>query len=329
MPISSSNTLSFDEMVKRMDKNEVKTIVELIAQVNQMISSIMVKEGNEVDGNTTVVRSRQPTGQWTSMSEGVQPESSSTREIWDAAGVLEGYSMIPMRYLDKAANFQAALEQEIVAFVQGFSENVEDKIFHGDRRLDPKEFFGLDARFDSLSAETGGQIIDAGGVGNVQTDLWFVAWGDSAVSTFFGKNGMGGMKVRPQGEMTVDRSNDGKYQQCWVTYFAWEMGLMIEDYRAVSRLANVNETDLVAGTLGYNLNDQMIRTYDKLPRMMKAKEVRVYCNQKFVTALTIEASNKSNNFLTMANWQGEEVVHFMGKPIIPTDTITGDNAPIV
>lgn len=327
---SSSNTLTFGEMVKRMTKDEVRAIIELVAQENMMIASSMVKEGNETDGNTTVVRETQPTGTWTSMSEGVQPEASATREIWDAAGMLEGYSVIPMRYLDKSPNSAAAREQEITSFVQGFAENVEDKIFYGDRNLDPKQFFGLDQRFSLLGGETGGQIIDGGGTGTDNTDIWFVCWGDAATSLFFGANGTAGMQVRNRGIQTLDRYNDGTLQECAVTYFGWEVGLMVEDYRSIARVANLDTSLVIAGTkTGQQIVEDMIDAYFAIPNRFRTKRKTIYCNRTIVAALTKGAQAQANNNLSMANWEGTEIVHFMGIPIIQSDSITGTGLRVI
>lgn len=322
---SSSNTLTFDEWVKRMDKNETRAIVEIVAQENQALQSMMVSMGNESEGNTTTLRSTQAQGEWTGMNQGVSPEATKTREIWDAAGTIEAYSVIPMRYLDRSPSAVEAREQEIVAFVQGLGESVESIVWNGDRHTDPMQFTGFDQRYASLSGETAGQIIDAGGVGsNDNTSIYFVAWGPMAASLFFGQNQQAGLKIQDRGQQTLDRYNDGKLQECAVTYFCWQLGLMVKDYKAVSRIANITSTSLPS-----DIADLLIDGYFALPNRMRSNRVVIYCNRTIVVALTKQARAQSNNNLTMENWEGTEIVHFMGMPIIQTDTITNSNARIV
>ena len=173
------------------------------------------------------------------------------------------------------------------------------------------------------TAETGGQITLAGGSGNDQTDIWFVAWGPKAASLFFGKNGTGGLQAQDLGEQTLDRYNDGNLQQCAVTYFKWDVGLMVEDYRAVARVANVD-----TGTVPSDIINFMTDAYFDLPNFMRMKRVVIYCNRWLVATLTKQARISTNNNLTMENWEGTEIVHFMGIPIIQTDTITNTGTAI-
>ena len=116
---NASTNVTFDEWVKRFDKSSTKTIIELAAASNLMLKTSNVAPGNESDGNTTTVRTSYPTGSWTSAYEGVASEASHTREVFDAAGYLEGYSIIAKRYVHRSPDRKAARMQEEKAFIIG------------------------------------------------------------------------------------------------------------------------------------------------------------------------------------------------------------------
>ena len=163
----------------------------------------------------------------------------------------------------------------------------------------------------------------AGGTGDDQTDIWFVSWGANAASLFFGKNGTGGLQAQDLGEQTRDRYNDGNLQQCAVTYFKWDVGLMVKDYRAISRVANLD-----TGTVPSNIVNFMTDAYFDIPNFMRQNRMIIYCNRTMISTLTKQARISTNVNLTMENWEGTEIVHFMGIPIIQTDTITNVGSPI-
>jgi len=58
------------------------------------------------------------------------------------------------------------------------SNDMANTIFYGNTDTDPEQFMGLAPRFNSLCAENGGQIVDAGGTGADNASIWFVVWGE-------------------------------------------------------------------------------------------------------------------------------------------------------
>lgn len=320
----ADSVVTFDEWVKRMDKSNVKTIIEVAADSNTMLKTAMVGPGNEAEGNTTTVRTSYPSGTWTSAYEGVDSEASHTKEVWDAAGYLEGYSVISKRYVHRSPDRRAARMQEEKAFIIGHSQTIEDTFFHGDRNLNPKQFLGLDQRYALKSAETGGQIIDAAGTGSINTDIWFVNWGDTGASLFFGKNNVGGLDIDDKGIQSWDLNGDGKHQECYVSHYEWNVGLMIKDYRAIARVANID-----SATLPSNLVDHMIDAMFAIPDQMDGLRKAIYCNTTVLAALTKEARNFAQTNLTMDDWEGRKITHFMGIPIFRSDKITNVGARII
>lgn len=333
MATTADTVVTFDEWVKRMDKGRVKTIIEIAAASNLMLQTSMVSPGNEVDGNTTTVRTSYPSGTWTSAYEGVNSEASHTKEVWDAAGYLEGYSVIAKRYVHRSPDRKAARMQEERAFIIGYGEEIEDTFFHGDRDLNPKEFMGLDQRYALTTAETGGQIVDAAGTGADQTDIWFIVWGEGKCSLFFGLNNQGGLAIDDKGLVPWDLNGDGKHQECYVSHYEWNVGLKVEDYRCISRVANIDTTTLQSGS-PVDLIPFMIEAYFNIPsKIMNSGNVQIYCNTTVMVGLTKEARSPADSgttsFLTLDTIDGRPFTKFMGIPITRSDKITNVGVEIL
>lgn len=329
MATLATNVLSLDEWVRRLTKDETRAIIEVAAQNNLALSSMMVSAGNETEGNTTTVRTDYPSGTWTSANEGVGTEASHTKEIWDAAGTLEGFMAINKRYIERSPDQGAARAQETEAFVIGFSENIEDKVFNGDRSLNPKQFTGFTPRFNTLSgADTSGQVIAGGGTGGDQTTIWFVAWGARKCSLFFGKNQTGGLRTTNMGlrpwQMTASSTNR---VMAYVTHFEWTIGLKVENYKSISRIANVD-----TGTIA-DVVPLMIDAFYAIPTKLHDGNMKIYCNRTVAAMLHKEArsggtSANENVSISIAEYAGRPIPHFLGIPIIQTDAISDANSAI-
>ena len=315
-----ANYLTIAELVKRMGESSARTILEVAKDNNTMLNTSMVSAGNEVDGNTTVARTDYPTGTWTTAYQGVNSVTSHTKEVRDAAGTLEAYSAIAKRIVDKAPDKKAARMQEIKAVSIGMSQEVEETFFLGDKTLEPKEFTGLLPRYDSLSGETGGQVKDGGGSSTDNTSVWFVTWDPMSCYLFFGKNNAGGLQISDQGLIPWDLAGDGTHIQAWVDHIEWNIGLTVANWKGISRLANIDVSVLTGGS-PTTLAPLLIDTFLKIPSQMASMRKAIYCNDTVYGALWKEAQSQSNNNLTMANWEGNEITHFNGIPIHRSDKI--------
>lgn len=322
-----NGVLSFDEWVKRLTKDETRNIIEVAAQANRGLASMMVRAGNESDGNTTVVRETYPSGQWSAVSEGVPSEISTTRELWDAAGTLESFSIIPKRYVTKTADQRAARFQEESAFAIGLSEEVEATVFAGDRTTAPKEFTGLEQRYNSSSSgNNSAQVVDMGGSGGDCTSMWLVSWGQMRTSLFFGKNHTGGLQTTDLGLDKVQlSSSSANHIMAYSTHYEWNVGLMVEDYRSIARVANIDTGTFAAVDV---LSDAMIDAYYNIPTKVMSPDARWYCNRTMAAELHKKSRANTNVNLSLENWEGRMIPHFLGIPIIQTDAITNTEATI-
>lgn len=328
MATLNTDFIGFGEFVKRQSEGPARKILEVAQDRNAMISTMLVGMGNEVDGHTTVQRTDYIEGEFTSINEPVTSESSHTEEVRDSAGTLEVFSVIAKRIIDRSANGAQTRFQEDTAAMIGMSQKMENEFFNGNKLINQKGFTGLAARYPDL--QTAGnrpsdQVIDGAGSSNGdQTSMYLVSWDQMGTSMFFGKNHVGGLQVHDFGltRWTVG----GGDIMAYVNHFEWNMGLSIRDYRSVSRIANLDVGDLASGST--TLVPLMTKAWYRIPSALQSQRKAWYCATEVLEALTIEAQQQANNYLTMDSFEGRPVVKFYGVPIYRSDKIGITDDPI-
>ena len=105
-----------------------------------------------------------------------------------------------------------------------------------------------------------------------------------------------------------------------VTMFKWHHGVAVEDWRYISRIANI-DTGALAGT-DDTLIPAMIQAVNKLESLEGVRPV-FYVNRTVYTYLHLQARNVAKNAsLAVEMVEGKPVVSVMGIPVKRTDAIT-------
>ena len=306
----------------------IDEIIEVLATSNPIIADANVMEGNLPTGHRSTRRSTDPTGTWRLLNYGVAAEKSTTEQITDTCGILEGYSQIDVDLASLNANEAAFRASEDNAFITGFNDTIATALFYGDQHNDPEKMHGLAPRYDDLTTPKGAtstQIINAGGTSNtINTSIWIITWGPQTCSLMYPRGSMAGLQSEDLGKQLVRDSNNLLYQ-AWVTKFQWKLGLVLRDYRYVIRICNVDTNLLTSdAATGADLLDKMIDGYYARPTVDLGNMAKTffYCNKTVAKFLHKQAQNKSNVNLSIDNPAGQPVVRFLDAPIHVCDNIT-------
>ena len=260
------------------------------------------------------------------MYEGVQPSKSTTKQVSDTTGWLEAYSELDEKlYALAAGNGNALRLSEAEAFIEGMSNQMASAMFYSNTANTPEQFMGLSPRFNALTgAENSGQIVDGVGAGSDNTSIWFVVWSPKTCHLLYPKGTMAGVSRKDLGEQTKENS-DGSMYQVMREHFKWDIGMSVRDWRYISRIANIDVSLAAAGSV--DLSDLMISAYYKLrQRRVRGGTAVIYCNTEIKTALHKKARSDSTNTLTLQNFEGKEIVSFLGVPIRECDAIVNTEA---
>jgi len=324
MAVLGSSFVDLIDVYKMQDgKGQYIPIIEMLTEMNPMLDDAIAVECNKGTTHLHTVRSGLPSVAWGKLYAGIPNSKSGSAQVEDTTGFVEGLSTIDKRLLELSANEGAVRLSEAQAFLEAMSQEVQEKLIYGNTATDPEEFMGLAPRFNDTTAANGGQIVKAGGVGADNTSIWFVTWGDNQCNLLYPKGTKAGVSREDMGNQRVlDGSGNAYYAM--EEKFTWNVGLAVKDWRYVSRIANIDVSEMAAGSVA--LYDFMRKAYYKLQnRRVAGGKMAIYCNRDVLEALDALATNagSSDSFVRLkpAEIEGKEVLTYRGIPIRETDAI--------
>ena len=319
------------DIYKQQDgRGQFVPIIEILSQLTPMLDDALAVECNKGTTHLHTVNSGLPTVTWGKLYQGTPNSKSGKAQVEDTTGYVEGLSTIDDRLLKLSTNEGAVRLAEAMSYFEAMSQEVQTKLIYGNSASDPEEFMGLAPRFNDKSAANGGQIVDAGGVGSDNTSIWFVTYGDNQCQLLYPKGTQAGVQREDMGKQRVLDGNGNAYY-AMEEKFTWHVGLAVKDWRYVSRIANVDVSDMTAGTV--KLYDFMRKAYWRLQnRRVAGGKMAIYCNRDVMEALDALATNSgsTDSFvrLTHTEIEGKEVVTYRGIPIRETDAILNTESQV-
>lgn len=310
-------------------------VIEMLDELNPMLSDMLVVECNSGTQHLTTVRGGLPNVAWGKLYKGIANSKSTRVQVTDTTGYLEGISSVDTRLLELAGDGANYLRMsEAQGFLASLSNEMQSALFYSNDAETPEQFLGLAPRFNDPTAPNGGQIINGGGSGSDNTSIWMVGWGENACHGLYPKGTAAGIKREDKGEQRVSDDNNQPYY-VKEELFRWHMGASVRDWRYVVRIANIDVSAMQAGSVA--LYDLLRQAYYKFEaRRNKKKDsnsgsnpatVRpaIYCNSDVMQALDALATNAgaSDNFVRLKPMEiaGEEVLTYRGIPIREVDAL--------
>lgn len=329
MPIVGSNYLTLADVRRQTNaSDDIADIVEVLKLATPLTEDAPVLEANSGDRHMTTIRTGLPRPTWRKLYEGVMPTKGTTAQVYESTGMMEDWSEADAKLVDRSKNPRKLRANEARAHIMGIGQELEQTLFYGNTDVWPERFNGLDMRYNSLSAGNGGQIVDAGGTGSDNTSIWFIGWGEDAVHLIYPEGSSLGLKRDDKGLQTKEL-NDGSLYDVYREKFSMEAGLAVRDWRAIARIANLDVSDLRAGT-GPDLIGLMIDAYYRLDKpAMPDRNLAIYVPRTLGAALHKQALAKVSNNLTYDIIEGRPLTRFMGYPIRVSDSILTTEARIV
>jgi hypothetical protein len=346
MATLGSTALTYADWAKRVDDGyRIATIIELLSQTNEILEDLLVLEGNLPTGHKTTVRTGLPQATWRLLNQGVPNSKSTTAQIVDTVGNLETYSVIDKDIADLNGNTAEFRMSEVRAFLEGMSQQVATTLIYGNQFINPERFTGLAPRYSTIttaSSQTAANVLDAGGTASVNTSVWVGVWGSETAHATFPKGKITGLQHRDMGEWPVTDAAGNTYQ-AYRDHFKWEIGLVLRDWRYWARICNI-DVSLLTGVSAANLINLLVRALYRLPtapvsattiQTSDTPEVRadmgrtvIYCNRVVRTYLDLQAMNKTNVLLQIAEFDGKPITTFRGIPIRTCDAILNNETRV-
>lgn len=319
------------DLAKRTDPDgKIATIVELLNQENGILEDMTWVEGNLPTGHRTTVRTGLPAPTWRKLYGGVQPSKSTTRQVTDNTGMLEAYAEVDKALADLNGNTASFRLSEDKAHIEGMYQEMAQTLFYGNEGTEPEAFTGLAPRYNSLSAENGQQIIDAGGSSTDNTSIWLVVWDTDKVHGIIPKGSTAGLQHKDLGEVTIENVDGaGGRMQAYRTHYRWDAGVTVRDWRYIARAANIDKSDLVrTAATGGDITDLMVQLIERVqglngrPTFYMSRTLRTMLRRQMIEKV-------KNSSLTMDELAGKRVLAFDGIPIRRVDALATDEARVV
>lgn len=331
--LSSSFVDLIDVAKQQNPEGKIAAVIELLHQTNPILQDAMAMECNNGTAHQHTIRTGLPSVSWGRLYKGIPQSKSSTQQVTDTTGFIEALSTIDVRLLDLHSDKKAQIRlNEAMAFLESMNQEMATGMFYHDTATTPEKFKGLAARYGVIDTKgAGNQIVDAGGEGSDNTSVWFVTWGDRQTHTLYPKGSMAGIQREDMGKQRV---NDGDGNPYYVEEekFTQHIGLAVKDWRENARIANIDVSDLAAGSV--DIYKFMRQAYYKLhSRQLPAGARRaIYLNSDVLEALDAGAHNQgaSDNFtrLRPMEIEGKEVLTYRGIPLRETDAILNTEAQV-
>lgn len=320
-----ATVLTLIDWAKRLDPaGKVDKIVELLAQTNEMLPDMLWREGNLPTGHRVTIRTGLPQVFWRLLNQGVTPSKSTTAQIDEATGMLEAWSEVDKDLAELNGNVSSFRLSEAKAFLEAMNQEMQSTILYGNGGLAPEEFTGLAVRYSDLTAESGENIIDAGGATDHPdlTSIWLIAWGEETVFGLFPKGSKAGLQHNDYGETTVEVTAGiaGSRMRAYQERYQWKAGLCVKDWRYVVRIANLDVSDLSTSTPP-DLIDFMEHAEELIPNQLGRKVF--YMNRTVRRHLRRQMRQDVANGggLTYENVAGKKALMFGDTPIRIVDAI--------
>jgi hypothetical protein len=347
MAVVGTTALTFADWAARFGDDNLGAIIELLSQNNEIMDDMMTVEGNLVTGHKTTVRTGLPSGTWRLLNYGVPNTKSTTAQIVDQCGNLEDFSRVDKDLAALNGNTAQFRLSEAVAHIQGLGQQMAQTLIYGNTAVNPERFMGLAPRYNTVTttaAQTAYNVLDAGGTGSDNTSIWIVTWGEQTMHGIFPKGKRAGLTHEDLGLWPVlDGNTPAGTYMAYQDHYKWELGLTVRDWRYNARIANIDVSDLT-GTAAANLVTLLVRAVNRLPTISALSgpvqrsdapsisgsmgRTVIYVNRTLRTYLDLQAMNRTNVWLSLAEWDGKVITTFRGIPIRTVDAILNNEARI-
>jgi len=324
MATLGNNFFDLIDLYKSKDPDgQIAVVIEILMEMNPILDDAIAVECNSGTKHLHTVRTGLPQISWGKLYKGIPQGKSTKAQVEDTTGFAEGLSTIDERLLKISTNEGAVRLSEAKAYLEAMSQEVASKIFYGNSASAPEEFMGLSPRYNDMSAQNGNQIIDGGGAGADNTSIWFVSWGDNQTQLLYPQGTQAGVQREDKGSQRL-LDGDGNAYYGKEELFTWHVGLAVKDWRYNARIANIDISEVEAGTV--DLYGLMRKAYWKLQsRRIAGGSQAIYCNRDILEGLDALATNAgaSDSFIRLKSTEieGKEVLTYRTIPLRETDAL--------
>lgn len=322
---------------------QIVDVAEVLNETNNVIEDALVQKSTDITSHRVTRRSRLPAVTWVKVGNGWNATVGLTNQATETIGMMKARFLCPQDVMDIQANPDKYRSNQERAYVESMGQELSNTLFGNvaagtlsPTTEPPEEFAGFQYRYSSLSTSPTAYVLSNGHTtdDNTNTSIWFIQWALNKVYLITPRN-MDGTGLKKEDKGLVYTSGDSSIAstsatslnptlQLWayITEFSWNVGLAIEDQRAVKRLCNIDPDHTADDTLD---EDKIIQVRNNFKGNEK---IYMYCNETVFTQLQILAKDKTNVHWTGEDPFGRPQFNFLDMPVRRCDAIT-DVEPVL
>lgn len=324
---------------KKFLPHEMADVAEVMRKAVPIIDDIPYMEMNKGVKHVVALRSDLPDVYYRKANQAIPASKTTIEEREFVSCHFESKSVIDEAVASYGGQERVKANRwnQAEGHIQANAHELANLIVYGSTELNKSP--GIMDVLSTLnpSEPTSKQIVDAGGVGSDNASILFVSWGKKKVYGVFEKGTSAGLK-------RIDRSPGNTRVQITGpligggtgTYWGFEEdfmvdhGLVVEDYRALARVANIDVSNLKLPADAADLLKFMTRALYRIPPMLRQEKGKVYLNSTLMSFLDEQALAKvgAGGGLTFQNYQGEPVLMFRGWQIREMDIMLNTEAQV-
>jgi hypothetical protein len=326
------------DLYKRTNKyGQLVPVIEALNQINPLGQDAVYVECNQGTSHLTTIRTGLPAVTWGKLYQGIPSSKSTTEQVTDTTGFVEGRSQVDERLLELSKDPARVRMSEAQPYLEAIAQDVQTNFFYSDTTTTPERFKGLGSRYNALANPN---VIDGGGTGSDNTSIYFVTWGEQQTSLIYPEGTAAGVSRQDRGSQQV-ADDLGNYYFAKVEEFRQHVGVSVRDWRFNARIPNIDVSNMLAGQV--DLYDLMTTAYYRMQNRRNSKidnggmvsmgKTVIYMNRDVLATLDRLATNSgaSDNFIRLKpqEIEGREVMTWRGIPIRETDALINAEARIV
>lgn len=328
MATLGANNLTIADAVKMMGADgKIRAIAELLHQKNGIVADIPWREGDTINGHMSVQETSLPSVSTRVANAGVAASKGTDAQTLESPERLEGWIVMDEMVGDYGGDPAGKLAKQASKMAEKFNQTVADRWIYGNDETTFGQLRGLAVRYNSTTANNGDQIILCGGSQSDNSSIWIIGHAEDKVYGWYPKGTSGGLKNKSWGKVP-ERDSDGNEQAVWKEQFNWDIGLAVDDHRFVSRLANIDISNLVAGS-GADLFEKLTLGVKSIYDLQACRPA-IYLNMTCEAFLDIQARNdvQTGGQLKYEVVGGKAMDTFRGIPLTRLDRLTEAEATI-
>jgi hypothetical protein len=321
---------------KMSHNNEIIDVAEVLNESNDIIADAIVQRGNDITSHVISRRTALPAVNWVKAGNGWNATTGLLNQVREEMGMLKARYLCPEDVMRLQPNPAKYRQQQERAYIESMGQELANTLVGNVSggalspvTNPPEEFAGFQYRYSSLGTTDTNYVINNGGTNaGGHSSIYFVQWKPGGVYLIHPRNtDGGGLKKMDKGltytsgdnstaSTTATAPNPTNQLWAYITEFAWDVGLCVEDTRCVKRLANI---DTAAGSSDSLDEDKIIQIRNNF----KTNDtIYMYCNETIFTQLQILAKDKTNVHWTEQNPFGKPQLYFLDMPVRRCDAIT-------